>query len=99
MELTNGDIDQLIRSFRIKPTMDTFMTVKNWYEDNLNYYPDQEYMVCVYVFLLGANIKNRFENFSYDQHRDFIKEIRDTIELADPLVRPRRKAYLDYGTK
>lgn len=99
MNLTRQDIDSLVRQFKTSPSEDIYTTIKQWYENNVRYYGDNEYMVCIYLFLLGANIKHRYTNFTYDEHREYIKEIRDTIEQADPLVKSQRKAYLDYGTK
>ena len=99
MELTRQDIDQLVRNFRARPSEDGYTSIKNWYESNVSFNNDQEYMICIYLFLLGANITNRFEDYTYDQHNEFIKDIRNTIETADPLVRSQRKTYLDYGTK
>ena len=61
--------------------------------------PDTDYLTCIYLFLLGANIKHRFQAFSYDQHMSYVKEIRELIDGADPLSRTQHKMYLDYGTK
>jgi len=99
MELTRQDIDGLIRQFRMQPSEHIYTTIKTWYETNISTFMDQEYIICVYLFLLGANIKKRYEEISYEQHRGYIKEIRDIIEKADPLVKSQRKTYLDYGTK
>jgi len=99
MQLTRQDIDQLVRKFKIEPSEYIYNTVKNWYEENIHYYNDVEYMICIYIFLLGANIKQRYTTFTFDEHKNFIKEIRDLIENADSLVKGQRKTYLDYGTK
>ncbi len=99
MDLTRADVDQLVRTFRSKPTADTYFSISEWYENNIQYNSDQEYMVCIYLFLLGANIRNRYKEFTYNKHMEWIKEIRDSIEKADPLVKMQRNAYLTYGTK
>ena len=99
LELTRQDIDQLIRDFRVNPSSDGYLNINTWYENNVNYYSDKEYMICVYLFLLGANIRHRYQEFNYDQHLAFIKEIREIVEGADPLTKTQRKTYLDFGTK
>ncbi len=99
MELTRQDLDQLVRNFREDPSSDGYHNIKTWYEFNANYSPDQEYVVCIYLFLLGANIRHRYHPLTRDEQLAQIKEIRDMIEQADPLVKGQRKTYLDYGSK
>ena len=99
MDLTRNDVDQLVRTFRTNPTADSYFDITKWYENNMQYYKDQEYMICIYLFLLGANIRHRYQQFSYEKHNEWIREIRDIIEKADPLVRGQRYIYLEYGTK
>lgn len=98
MELTRRDIDQIITEFYARPTSDAYFTVNQWYSNN-SAYPDNEYLICIYLFLLGANIKNRFTKIEYDQHLQHVKEIRDYVESAITILKPQRKAYLDYGLK
>jgi hypothetical protein len=93
------DVDHMIRSFNAKPDENTYLNINNWYESNVGNNQDAEYLVCVYLFLVGANIKHRYHPMDRMQHRGYIKEVRDLIELADRYVRPQRKAYLDYGLK
>nr|QBK87511.1 MAG: hypothetical protein LCMAC201_04210 [Marseillevirus LCMAC201] len=99
LDLTRQDLDQLIRNFRVQPNRDVYFNIQTWYENNIQDYFDQEYIICVYLFLLGANIKHRYREFTYEQHLDFVKEIRQLIEEADALNKMQRKAYLDFGTK
>ena len=99
MDLTRQDIDQLIRNFRAHPNSNDYSNIHTWYENNVQYYSDQEYMICVYLFLLGANIRHRYQEFNYDQHLEYVKEIRQIIEGADPLSGSQRKVYLDFGTR
>ena len=99
MNLDQKDIDQIIRIFNEKPTIENYNTVSNWYENNVQYNSHQEYMICIYLFLLGANIRHKYTTFTYDKHMAWIKEIRDLIESSDPLNKAQRKAYLDFGNK
>lgn len=99
LELTRQDVDQMIRTFRSSPSSDNYFNINTWYENNINYHTDQEYMICVYLFLVGANIRHRYTKIPYDQHMRYVKEIRETIESADALSKSQRKVYLDYGTK
>jgi hypothetical protein len=99
LDLTRQDIDQLIRKFRANPNTDDYFNINGWYENNIQYYSDQEYMVCVYLFLIGSNIKHRYQEIGYDQHMGYVKEIREIIDGADPLNKSQRIAYLDFGIK
>ncbi len=99
LDLTRQDIDQLIRNFRAHSNSNDYFNIQTWYENNIQHYPDQEYIICVYLFLLGANIRHRYQDFTYEQHLDFIREIRQTIDGADVLSKAQRKVYLDFGTK
>ncbi len=99
LDLTRQDLDQLIRNFRVQPNKDVYFNIQTWYENNIRDYFDQEYIICVYLFLLGSNIKHRYQEFTYEQHLDFVKEIRQIVEDADDLTKMQRKAYLDFGTK
>jgi hypothetical protein len=99
MDLTRADVDQLVRLFRSKPTADIYFDINKWYENNVQHYIDQEYMICIYLFLLGANIQHRYTNFTYEKHMQWIADIRNTIERADSLVKMQRLAYLEFGTK
>ena len=99
MDLTRQDVDQLIKQFQSSPDSDTYNSIHSWYESSVNSFPDQEYLVCVYLFLLGANIKHRYSALSYEQHMAQIKEIKQIIDSGDRLSKLQRKAYLDYGSK
>ena len=99
LELTRSDIDQLVQNFRSNPNIDTFHHVQSWYENNINYFNDEEYLVCIYLFLVGANIRYRYNKISYEQHMAYVKEIREIINNASPLAQTQRKIYLDYGIK
>ena len=99
LDLTRQDIDQLIRKFRSNPNADDYNSISTWYESNIQYYPDQEYMVCIYLFLVGANIKHRYRELGYKEQMSLVKEIRDIIDRADTLNKAQRKVYLDFGTK
>lgn len=99
MKYTREDIDHFIRTFYKSPSEDIYHTVKDWYETNLEYYPDEEYITCVYLFLLGANQRHLYTKMTKEVYMACIKEIRDLIERTEPLKRPVRKMYLDYGLK
>lgn len=99
MNYTREDIDQFIKSFHNSPCKDIYMTVKEWYENNVEYYPDEEYIICVYLFLLGANQRHLYTKMDKRTYMDCIKEIRDLIERTDSFKRPVRKVYLDCGLK
>lgn len=94
--MNSADIDQIIKTFKDVPTRDNYFTVKQWYQQQNS---DDEYLICVYLFLQGANIKNNFEPLTKEEHRTLIVQLRDFIETAEPLYKARRKAYLDYGSK
>ena len=99
MEFTRQDVDQLIEQFRNKPDIEVYTLINNWYENNIEHYPDSEYLVCVYLFLVGANIRHKYRQFTYQEHLAYVKEIRELIENASPLNSSQRKVYLDFGTK
>ena len=92
------EIINLVRKFHKSPRKEDYDTIDQWYEENVHS-PDQEFITCLYIFLLGANIKNQYYPISKQDHYSQIKTIRDLIELADPLAKAQRKVYLDYGTK
>ncbi len=96
--MSSSEIDSKIKKFRDHPTRDDYDLIKEWYSNNMHN-PDEEYMICVYIFLQGANIKNQYEPISIDEHRELVVQLRDYIERADPLYKNRRKTYLDYGSK
>lgn len=99
MDFDKSYIDNMIRKFRSHPTNDDYFTIYQWYENNLHI-QDSEYIIRIYLFLLGANIKHKFTRFSYEQHMEWIKEIRTMIEeSSDPVEKLQRKAYFDYGSK
>jgi len=99
MDLSQSELDDLVKDFRKTPDVDTYQTIYNWYLEHKDTYHDNEYLMCIYVWLLGANLKNAFSEFDKQQHNAWIKEIRDLIERANPMYRSRRKTYLDYATK
>lgn len=99
MELSRQDVDTMINNFYNRPSQDEYQAISNWYENNLNGYPDKEYLNCLYLFLLGANIRHQFREITREEHNGYIREIRSMIEDATPLSRAQRKVYLDYGTK
>lgn len=99
MNLTRQDIDSMIRNFRERPSADDYHMINNWYNNSVNNNPDREYMICLYLFLQGANLNHRYHPITIETHRELVKQIRDYVENADPLIRPQRKAYLDFGTK
>ncbi len=98
LDLSRQDIDQLIRKFRANPNNDDYNSINSWYENNVQYFSDREYLTCIYLFLIGANIKHRYKHISYDQHMSYVKEIRELVD-QDTLLKPTRKTYLDFGTK
>lgn len=96
--LTRQDIDDIILKFYENPDSDNYNMINNWYENNVHTYSDKEYMICVYLFLIGANIKHRYQTISYEEHMELIKEIRQFVEGFEPLKQT-RKVYLDYGSR
>jgi|SRR3990172_12209018 len=98
MNLTRQDIDQLIRSFQTVPSETTFSDIADWHRQRFSG-QDNEYRICVYLFLVGANIKQHYKPFTYEQHTGWIKEIKELTEVDDNLVAFQRKIYLNYGLK
>jgi len=92
------DIDELIKSFPNSPSKQNYDIINDWYQTSQNH-QDVEYLTCVYLFLLGANIKHRFIPFDYDKHVDFIREIREIMDVSDNFTKQMRKLYLEYGSK
>jgi len=99
MNLTKEEVDEIIKRHYRTPNRDDYILVSNWYEEYKNFFFDQNYIICVYLFLLGANIKNSYIPFTRQQNKDWITEIKQIIDNADSLQRLQRKTYLDYGTK
>ena len=99
MDFNRKDIDALIKKFHSAPNKDDYLTINYWYTQNVNGYPDPEYMNCVYLFLLGANIKNAYIPFNKSEYLDWVQYIRKMIENTEPIYKVNRKVYLDYGTK
>lgn len=99
MEFNRQDVDEIIKRFNRAPSKDDYMIINNWYIQNTNVYPDSEYMLCVYLFLLGANIKNGYIPFNKSEYLDWVNFIRYNIENAETIYKVNRKVYLDYGTK
>ena len=99
MELTRQDIDGIIQSFVQDPTAEKYNIVNQWYEDHIQWNTDAEYMICVYLFLLGANIRHRYVQITRDQQLDYIKEIRELVEGCQRILKPQRVMYLDCGSK
>ena len=96
--MNNEDIDQLIINYNKSPSSDNYFAIYSWYKNNKNII-DKEYGICVYLFLLGANIKKRYTTVSYEDHINYIKEIRKLIEDSPVMYKNKRKIYLDYGLK
>jgi len=94
---SSKDIDELIKNFSNNPTKHNYDIVNNWYQSSQN--EDINYLTCVYLFLLGANIKHRFIPFDYNKHVDFIREIREIVDVSDNYTKQMRKIYLEYGSK
>ena len=99
MNFDQQDIDQIVRNFRDNPNNENYQFINEWYENNVSVHSNQEYMICIYLFLLGANIRHRYKSFTYDQHMEYIKEIRGILERSDPLNKAQRKAYFDFGNR
>ena len=96
--MDTSDIDTLVKRYNSNPNSDDYFIISNWYDNNTNH-QDQEYLICIFLFLIGSNIKKRWVPIPYEQHMQYIKRIRELIEDAEPLYKQRRKIYLDYGTK
>jgi hypothetical protein len=100
MNLSRVDIDQLIKNFNASPSKNDYTIIYDWYTRNSeNSNVDSEYLLCVYLFLLGANIKQQYIPFSKDQHRLWVVEITKLIENAELMYQTQRKAYLNFGTR
>lgn len=99
MEFNRKDIDRLIKKFNQAPSKDDYITINFWYSQNVSGHPDPEYMLCVYLFLLGANIKYSYIPFTKSEYLDWVQFIRRSIESAETIHKVNRKVYLDYGTK
>jgi hypothetical protein len=100
MNFNYQDIDNLIKRYSNNPNKDDYFFINNWYNENLNTgYVDNNYLICVYLFLLGANIRHQYIPYTREQNKDWIAEIRNLIENAEPLHSSQRNIYLNYGTK
>jgi hypothetical protein len=104
---TIKDIDDIVTTFNANPTSMSYFIVFDWYTDtvsdlnntdNLDHY-DLEHLTCVYIFLLAANIKHKYQPLTLEEHQQTAKQLRDFIERATPFQRPRRKTYMDCGIK
>jgi hypothetical protein len=101
--LSIREIDQMIYEFKSKPSRDTYETVMEWYVQqtmdtaDINS-QDPEHVMCVYIFLLAANLRHLYTPIGKDEFSDYIVQIRDLVQGAEPIYRGRRKMYLDCGT-
>ena len=97
MSFARDDVEAIIRNFYIKPNQQDYQNVKNWYSIRSQTNDTTNFVTYVYMFLLGANMKHRFENYSEDVHRTYITKVRDLTSGGYPesLI---RKAYFDFGT-
>ena len=98
MEHSYQDIEQLIKKFNSTPNKDDYNTINIWYINTIKQ-SNNEFLICVYLFLIGANIHQKYIPFTYEQHRQWIEQIRSLILNADSNLRPVRKTYLDFGLK
>ena len=93
------NIDETIKSFQTKPSKDSFNYVNDWYNKNKNKQVDKNYLICVYLFLLGSIIRHKYVDITYEQQKEWIKEIREYTINEDFAIRTQRIAYLNYGLK
>ena len=98
-QLNKQDIDTVIKKFYNSPNVDDYNYVQDWYRNNTATYPDREYIMCVYLFLMAANIKQQYNKLTYDVHMKLIRDIRDLLDTGDKQVNVNRKIYFDYGSK
>ena len=91
------DVEHMMTEFQKAPSKDVFVSIRTWYDNNRSH-TDQEYITCVYLFLIGANIRHHYIPMDKQTHNARIKEIRDLIDVSDRKKRMMRKIYLDYGT-
>jgi hypothetical protein len=97
--LSRSNIDASIRRYRQDPSSEEYFYIDDWYRRVAGSFEDQEYLVCIYLFLIGANIRRRHSAFTLEQHKEWIKEVQALIHEADPMTQPVRRMYLDYGLK
>jgi len=98
LNLSENDIDQLIRKYYSSPNPEDYFSISRWYDSNI-INNNNDHLKCVYLFLAGANIKKRYTPITYQEHMKHIKDIRALVEEAEPMERHKRKIYLDYGSK
>lgn len=93
---SRDDIEILIRNFYKNPNINDYYTIKNWYGIRSSQPDPTNFIFYVYIFLLGANMKNRYESYDEDVHRSYITKVRDWTQGSDPesLI---RKGYFDFG--
>lgn len=97
MSFSRDDIESIVRNFYINPNQQDYQHVKEWYNINLSRNNEHTpFLTCIYLFLVGANMKNRYDDYDEDMHRAYITKVRDLTQQQDPesLI---RKGYFDFG--
>lgn len=95
MSFGREDIDSIIRHFYSSPNQQDYLQIKSWY-DLRSQSESSDFITYVYMFLLGANMKHRYEDYDKEQHNDYIIKVRDLTQGSNPesLI---RKAYFNFG--
>jgi len=69
-----------ILQFKNKPTEEVYSYVKNVYSNKFDTFSKNE-LRCLELFLIGANIKHRYEDFTKEQHLQWIRYVNDLIKI------------------
>jgi hypothetical protein len=96
MSFARDDVEAIIRNFYTTPNRQDYQNIKNWYAIRSQTADPTNFVNYVYMFLLGANMKNRFEPYSEEEHTSYVTRVRDLTSGSDPEARI-RKGYFDFG--
>jgi hypothetical protein len=96
MSFARDDVEAIIRNFYTTPNQQDYQNVKNWYAIRSQSADPTNFVTYVYMFLLGANMKHRYESYEEKEHGGYITKVRDLTSGVDPEARI-RKGYFDFG--
>lgn len=72
-----------ILQFKKNPSEQVYSYVKNIYSNKFDLFSNTE-LRCLELFLIGANIKHRYEEFTKEQHLQWIRYVNDLIKVNSP---------------
>jgi len=100
MESDNTFIIQDIYAFRNSPSDSHYFYLKDKLKElSLSVSDTDEVIICLNLFLKGANIKYQYETFTKEEHKQWVKYIIDhTVHYYGPF-KEQRLACLHSGLK